>query len=446
MSLRGKLASQSAIVFAMRIGGAGMGFVGQALMARFMGSAVLGEYLVYAATLNILAVLMPLGFQTVGTYFAAEYLARAQAGHLRRFVRRAYLHIGVMALVLLGFGTLFHSRLGIPGEVLFSHWPQATLISVATAMVFFNGALLVGLKRPKAGFVADALMRPMLLLAATLIMIALGGASAKPLEPLLWIMAVGYASVALVHLAFTLGVLLRISNAGDEETAPEQEARRWWRFAVPWVITGLAVDFFFDIDLLFLSSMLGHTELAIFGVSARIFSLAAFGVAAIYAVILPHMFEDAAKSDESGFAQKIVDANFTASGLAALFFVGVGLGGPFMLLLFGPNFLVGSGPLAVLALGLVVRSVFGPGALVLSMQNRPYASLPGVAVGIGTLFVANFVLVPPFGLMGAAVAALLSTLAWSFALWWLVKRHTGMDISIYPRLRSNYKAKSSAAT
>lgn len=446
MSLRRKLASQSAIIFGMRIGGAGMGFVGQALMARFMGGAVLGEYLLFAASLNILAVIMPLGFQTVGTYFAAEYLARQQGGHLWRFVRRAYAHVAFTAVLLLGLGAFFYPQLGAPGAILAAHWPQAVLIVLATALVFVNGALLVGLKRPKSGFFADALMRPMLLLAATLVVIAVGNPGGRPLDLLLWISATGYAGVALVHLAFTLKALREISNKGDAAASKSNEARRWWRFAVPWVITGLAVDFFFDIDLLFLSNMLGHTELAIFGVSARIFSLAAFGVAAIYAVVLPHMFEDAAKSDESGFAQKIVDANFTAAGLAALFFVGIGLIGPFMLLLFGPSFLVGSGPLAVLALGLVVRSVFGPGALVLSMQDRPYASLPGVTVGLGTLFAANLVLVPPFGLMGAAVAALLSTFAWSFALWWLVKRHTGLDISIYPRLRNGSKSRSSAAT
>lgn len=445
MSLRRKLASQSALIFGMRIFGAGLGFLGQALMARVFGSAVLGEYLLFAASLNVLAMIMPLGFQTVGTYFAADYLARSQGGHLRRFALRSYLHIGLSALVLFGLGSLIIGGLGAPGAVLGRHWLPAAAIGVSTALVFFNGALLVGLKRPIAGFFADALLRPMLVFLASIVVIALGMNSA-PLEPLLRALALGLSMVAAIHTGFTLNVMGKISSSGDAGTSAAGETRRWWRFAVPWVITGLAVDFFFDLDLLALSGLLDHSELAIFGISARIFSLAAFGVAAIYAVVLPHMFEDAANSDTSALAAKMGDANMTAAGLSALFFIAVGLGGPFALLLFGPTFLVGSGPLAVLALGLVVRAIFGPGALILSMQNRPYASLPGVAAGVLTLFAANLVLVPLFGLMGASVAALLATFVWSALLWWLVKRETGIDISVYPRLERARKARFSTTS
>ncbi len=45
----------------------------------------------------------------------------------------------------------------------------------------------------------------------------------------------------------------------------------------------------------------------------------------------------------------------------------------------------------------------GPGSLVLSIHDRPYASLPVVALGIGTLVLRNWLLVPPIGLMGAAL-------------------------------------------
>lgn len=435
MSLRAKLASQSALIFGMRIFGAGLGFLGQAAMARFLGSAVLGEYLLFAASLNILAMVMPLGFQTVGTYFAAEYQARGQGGHLLRFVRRAYVHIAITALVLFGFGHFFMDALGAPGAVLGPHWLPATGIGIATALVFLNGALLVGLKRPLAGFFADALLRPMLLLVATGLVV-LWGVGPEPLTPVLWLIAAGFVSVAGVHTVFAIVALGKVPRQGDDLNAENEnaEARRWWHFAVPWVVTGLAADFYFDIDLLVLSMLLGHSDLAIFGVSARIFSLAAFGISAIYAVALPHMFEDAANSDSAGFAAKVADANFAAAGLASVFFVLMALAGPFALLLFGPEFLVGAGPLAVLALGLVVRAAFGPGALVLSMRNRPYASLPGVGAGLFTLVAANFVLVPWFGLMGAALAALLASMVWSGLLWWLVKRETGVDISIYPRL------------
>src|SRR5690606_3612922 len=132
----------------------------------------------------------------------------------------------------------------------------------------------------------------------------------------------------------------------------------------------------------------------------RIFSLVSFGVAAVYAVTLPDMFESEAKADRAEFNRKIGEANLVASGLSVLLFLMMLVLGPFALMLFGPSFAIGAMPLAVLCLALVVRSVMGPASLVLSIHDRPFASLPAVGLGIVSLVAFNALLVPPFGLMG----------------------------------------------
>src|SRR6185437_14794998 len=100
-----------------------------------------------------------------------------------------------------------------------------------------------------------------------------------------------------------------------EVPARPGEWKRWWRFAMPWVVITLATDFFFDLDLLLLSSFLSREDLAIFGVCTRVFSLMSFGVSVVYSVTLPDMFESEAKADRNGFHRKIGDANLVASGL-----------------------------------------------------------------------------------------------------------------------------------
>jgi O-antigen/teichoic acid export membrane protein len=170
-------------------------------------------------------------------------------------------------------------------------------------------------------------------------------------------------------------------------------------------------------------------------VCTRVFSLVSFGVASVYAVTLPDMFESEALKDRAGFLRKIGDANLVASGLSVVLLALVLIGAPFALMLFGPAFQAGVAPLAVLCLALVVRSVFGPASLMLSIHDRPYASLPAVAVGLATLVAANLLLVPHFGLMGAAVAALVAITLWSAALWFTALKVAGVDVSIRARLR-----------
>jgi O-antigen/teichoic acid export membrane protein len=430
MNLRGRLLSQSTVIFGSRIAGAGLVVGVQAAIARMWGSQILGEYLLIIAAVNLLAMVMPLGFNTVGTYFAAEYRARQQGQLLWQFLLRSYAHVlfagAGLGLVFLVVSILWADQL--PDIV--GYWMPATLLAVAVATIFINGAVLVGLKRPYAGFFADGLVRPVLVIAA---FVLATGFAAPPgrLNVMLWVFALGYALIALGHLGLVIRTVQSLPVNADPA---EGQSNRWWRFAAPWVLIALASGFFFDIDLILLSALMGKETLAVFGVSTRIFSLLTFGISAVYAVSLPDMFEAAARSENTEFHRRIGDANLVAAGLSVVLFLGVILGGPLILWVFGPDFVAGTIPLAILSLVLVVRSVFGPGELVLSIQDRPWASLPAIGLGLVILVIGNLALVPLWGLTGAALAALLAFSVWSVTLWWTVLRTTGLNVSIFPRL------------
>lgn len=432
MSLHRRLASQSTVIFAARLGGAGLIFLVQAFIARLWGPELLGEYLVVIATVNIVAVLMPLGFHTIGTYFAAEYRARGERRQFTIFLLRSYGHVVAALVLLLVLGLPLLGAMGQGDSVLAHHFVPLVLLAFATAVNYISGAVLIGLKRPFAGFFSDTIFRPMVILGSFV-----GGlAFAVPAEGfsfMLWAVGLSYILVSLAQFAFVLSSLKRVGDIGPPRPL---EAKRWWRFALPWVLISLATDFFFDIDLLLLSHTLSREELAIFGVCTRIFSLVSFGVAAVYAVTIPDMFESEANADRDSFKRRIGEANVVASGLSVILFGIMAAGAPFALMLFGPAFSAGAAPLAVLCLGLVVRSVMGPASLVLSIHDRPYASLPSVALGMGTLVLCNWLLVPPFGLMGSAVAALISITVWSVGQWWVALYTTKMDVSILAWFRS----------
>ncbi|MDC9824140.1 polysaccharide biosynthesis C-terminal domain-containing protein [Devosia sp. ZB163] len=431
MSLRQRLLSQSTVIFGARVFGAGVIFLAQAAIARFWGAEILGEYLLIIATVNIVAVFLPLGFHTVGTYFAAEYRSRGQGGLLRGFMRRTYSHLLVGALVLLVVGYPIAESFGEPGKVLTAHWIPACLMALATGAVYCNTALLVGLRRPFAGYFADTVFRPMLVALCFGISGLALGVAAK-LDEMIWLLAIGFVLIAAGQFAW---LLRAVRDVPASAAAAPADRKRWWRFAMPWVVISLATDFYFDIDLLVLSNLLDRESLAVFGVCTRVFSLVAFGVSAVYAVTLPEMFERSAASDREGFMRQIGEANLVASGISVGLFAVVAAIAPLLLMLFGPEFEVGVAPLAVLCLTLCVRSVFGPAAMVLSIHDRPYATLPAVVLGMTVLVTANILLVPAHGLMGAAIAALIAQTIWSAAMWVTARRFAGIDVSIGPRLR-----------
>lgn len=423
-----KLFTQSNVIFGTRLAGSAVIFLAQAAIARFWGAEALGNFLLLIAAANILAVILPLGFETTGTFFAAEYRAAGDGRHLRGFMKRAYAHIGIMTTALLLVGFPLAGLLGAPGQVIQAHWGALVLMTFATALVYSNSALLIGLKRPYAGFFADTVFRPMLMIAAlSIATLALG--DADRFSGFLWVLSGGFVIIALAQLAY---LWRHVRGVPATEPMRPAEVRRWWRFALPWVIIAMATDLFFDLDLLLLANLMDRETLAVFGVCTRVFSLVSFGVAAVYSVVLPDMF-DLAK-DREGLLRKIGEANLAAGGMAIALFVIVAVAGPLALLLFGPSFLPGALPMTVLCLTLMVRSFFGPTSVVLSMNDRPHDVLPAIGLGMAVLVVANLMLVPPMGLLGAAIAAVLAQTVWSAALWFTALKRTGLDVSLMPRI------------
>jgi O-antigen/teichoic acid export membrane protein len=433
MGIRARLASQSGLIFAARIGGAGVTFLAQAAIARLWGAETLGDYLLLLAAINLLAVALPLGFQAVGTYFSAEYAAAGDGRMLWRFIGHAYAYILVMTLLATLLLPALAGILGEPGEALSRHGVPAVVLAFGSAMVFFNGAVLIGLKRPLWAFAADTLFRPLVLVAALAAAALMATSAVSGLDLLVTGFAFGFAGFALAHFHLVVRAARTVPRSMPSRRA---ELGRWWRFAMPLVAIGLAADFYFDIDLLLLSGHLSREELAVFGVCTRVFSLVSFGVVAVYSVVVPDLFDAGARRDAAALERRIGDANLVACGLAVVLCIGMAIGGPLMLMLFGPEFGAGYWPLLVLCLSLVVRAGFGPAALVLSMHDKPQLSLPGVALGMVVLVLANLWLVPPLGLMGAALAALASILVWSLALWFTALRATGIDVSLLARLRN----------
>lgn len=431
MGLRQQLASKSAILFAVRISGAGTIFLAQAAIARLWGTAQLGEYLIAIATINLLAILLPLGMQTIGSYFAAEYAAKGDGRGLRSFAKLAYGLIIFPGIAITYFVGQLVPFIGETGAHLIHLWWPISVMSIGSAIFFVNAGILVGLKRPFVGFFADTIFRPILIVVALAISFVVA-APGENIITLLWILATAYCVVILVQFAITARHLISLPTAPD---APAPDVRRWFYFALPWVIITLSTDFFFDADLLILTAMMEKEQIAIFGVGTRIFVLASYGITAVYAVTMPGMLEDVTKNDIAGLSEKIGDTNLMATGLAVVLTLAIAIASPLVLSLFGKDFSGGYWPLVILCTSLVVRSIFGPGPLILSARNRPYASLPAVALGLTTMILANLIFVPIWGLVGAAFSAVVSYFIGSLMVWHTTKRITGTDVSILPALK-----------
>jgi O-antigen/teichoic acid export membrane protein len=104
--------------------------------------------------------------------------------------------------------------------------------------------------------------------------------------------------------------------------------------------------------------------------------------------------------------------------------------GEFILGLFGEPFKAAYVPLLVLAAGQLANVACGPVTAVLNMTEQARYTVYGMLVGVITTVILCFVLIPPFGILGAAIAAALTRFTWNVTLAVIAFRRSGIDSTI----------------
>jgi O-antigen/teichoic acid export membrane protein len=182
----------------------------------------------------------------------------------------------------------------------------------------------------------------------------------------------------------------------------------WTSVSVPIVI----VDSFYLImahaDVLMLSLYVGPAEVAVYYAVVKTTSLIAFVYFSVTAACGPKFSEYNAagrREDLALLLAKSVRWTFWPSlaATAGLLSVGVPL-----LWLFGPEFTAGYPLMFILAFGLLARASTGSVEVMMNMMGLQNANAWVLALATAANIGLNFLLIPAFGLAGAAIATTLS--------------------------------------
>jgi O-antigen/teichoic acid export membrane protein len=133
------------------------------------------------------------------------------------------------------------------------------------------------------------------------------------------------------------------------------------------------------------------------------------------------------------FARDTVSWTFWPSVVMAI--VVLGLGEP-ILMLFGPGFDAGYALLFLLVIGVVARSAVGPCESLLTMTGNQNICAFVYAMTLGLNIALSVILIPAFGLWGAAIATTASMVFEAAALSFTVWRRLGIVMAIFAPARS----------
>lgn len=394
--------------FLVQVGGAGLGMLAQFIVARLLGAEQYGAYALTLSWVSTISVFALLGQDTSVVKFLPVY---AQSGDWRRAFG---LRRGISAMILVSSLTI-----AVGGSVIVylvpqrinptlqrSLWTGFVLLPVLTQLQL-SGALHRALKRAISSGVFNNILRPLLLIVLVLVTwFGLGDYLNAPLA------LGGSVCAAFMSLVVSSVLLVRIWPENARGVEPTYEWRRWSTVGLQLSLLSIIVIAGNRLDVLIFGALAGSREVGPYYVAVQMAGFALYALQATNVVLAPLIAERYSVRDLRGLqlaARRAARIGFGVAVLASTFFA---LTGHWLLGFFGPEYPAAYGALLVLLLGYCISTSFGEVGFMMSMTEYQKQAAVFVAFGVGINCVVSWLLIPRFGMLGAACGAALSIITW----------------------------------
>lgn len=420
----GEVVKGAAMVMGIRIGGAAIALISQILLARWMGTFEYGIYAYVWVWVIILGILAPMGFGTSTLRFVPDYRVKEKWRRLAGILDASWQMVLIFGLGAMGLGLM---ALAVLHNVVASYyiWPLA--IALICVPAFALSDTLEGTARA-FGWVNLAYLPTYIIRPVSVILI--GGIIYLGMGKLTGLAAVsGALCASLLTLAGQRFILSRRIKATVPEAKPLRHTKRWILASLPLVLTEGLYLALLNCDIVLLGMFVSPAEVGIYFAATRIVNLVTFIYFAVAALAVPKFSELHAKgnrADLQDFVHNIIQWIFWPT-LAAVFFIL--LLGKFALGFFGADFASGSVLLAILVIGFLARASTGPIEYLLNMTGNQNATAAAYGAAAVLNIILNLILVPRFGLEGAAAATAISLVTAS--IWLFISVRLRLDITAF---------------
>lgn len=391
------------IVFIGKLFAWGTRFVLAVILARLLGADGYGLYNLALTIATVAASIPTLGLDAAIVRYVAIFAGR---GDHRSLIGAAQIGIGVPAALSIVAGVIVFFAAEPISTRLMDEPRLAPLLGIVSVLVVAMvvtrqlGATLQGFKRIDLTVLAEQFTQPLVRFALIAVFAVLG---------LTVVHALVASTVAALIVTVMLGVLVRRQlprlAAGVASLRPTGELVR---FSLPIFFSNVVTTVGSNLQTLFLGALSTVASVGIFAVASHINMVGSIFQQAVVSASMP-LFAEAHDRDDRDSLEHLyrTTSKWSFSANLPLFILVVAFPQG-LLALFGPEFAGGAAALVILAWANLINAATGTSGAVLDMTGwtkvKLLNSTVAVVLGIGL----NLLLIPPLGLVGAAVAAMVA--------------------------------------
>lgn len=393
-----KIAKGGSIVFSGKVLQRGLAFTLHLLLARFLGSGSYGVYSLGRSTINLASKFSSLGLQNGLVRFVSLYQGKEEESKTKGTLISALAIVAVISIPASVFIYLFSQQIS---TYVFNE-PQLVRVlhgfSIAFPFYVFVSVVSAGVRgfQKMNDYVSIQLGRSftdlLFVSIAFLLGFRIGGA------------IFGFITSAMVSAL--LGSYLLIKNFPDliSDLKPTFNLRRLFRFSLPMYLAGFSYLILSRTDIFMLGYFLESSNVGVYRAVVNLTNLVNFALVAFntaFAPMISDLYSQNRISELGAIYKTVTRWVFLSSAILTLFLASHASE---FLSVFGTDFKVGAPAVIILALfQLACVSVGSVGFMLQMSGHQDYVLANNVGTAL-TNVALNYLLIPKFGIMGAAIA------------------------------------------
>ena len=431
----------SGISFFLRFGGLAVGYLLTLLIANLFGANGLGDYVLAITILRLFTLLAKLGLDTTSIRFIAAFASQDKWTSIFRFRKQVISILSISSIV----ASLLMYFLAEPiADLINANYKYIQLSAFfVLPMAFFmlHYESLRGLKRIAAFSFFYMMAQGLFTIVSVLIIHQFTISSNVPIYAYL-------VSVFIVSILSFLSFKYSLKKSAKGKESAEKELRSYseiLKISVP-LMFAQSVQFIMAwTDKLMLGAIdtpnvsLGLTtnssEVGIYHTAFKLSMFAAVALMSINSIASPKFAEMYASKNREGL-KKIVHQSTKMIFWVTLPLVVIFFSIPdFLLGLFGEEFKVGMFAFILLSCGKMISAFSGSVGNILQMTGNQNILARILFLGAIINVLLNLILIPKYGIKGAAIASTISTVFWNITMVFAVKKKLGFYSFYLPFIR-----------
>jgi O-antigen/teichoic acid export membrane protein len=423
--LRERLVKASGGALILKVLNTVLGFATTVILARTLGPDSFGVYAFAIAVVMVVGLPAKAGVPQLVT----RETARGQASGDWRTVKGVWRWATIFVLITSTIVLI----LAVSAGAFFSDFAVTEVgrtLLIGLLMIPFMGLALVrasslrGLGYTVQGQLPELVVKPMtflILLLAVLFIDDIGELSAP------WAMTLNIAATMLAFV-FGIAMLRRVRPSEFKEIQPQYESRSWMATVIPMASVNAMHLINTQADILLIGFFMESADIGHYKVAAQVSLVVVFGLQATKMVVEPY-YSRFYHRGEMVRLQKLARSASRVNLVVALLVITplFFLGRELLNLAFGAAFVAAFVPMLVLSAARLIGSAIGSSGHLLNMAGyqKEYARIWVLAAVLNVIL--NLILIPLFGVTGAAISTAGTLLLASIFGWWAAKKWIGCD-------------------